>query len=183
MLMLEGLEAGCPATLAMGVLLHDIGKPGTFERADDRIRFHGHVELGVEIAGRICRRLRYSNAETEQILALVKHHMRFAHVTEMKRSTLKRFLRMEGFDEHLELHRLDCESSHRNLGNYDFVRGELDALRAADAENSAGASADGARPDRARLRSGPAASSASSKPSRTPVWRSASPQATRRWRC
>ncbi len=135
MLMLEGLEAGCPATLAMGVLLHDIGKPGTFDRADDRIRFHGHVDLGVEIAGRICRRLRYSNAETEQILALVKHHMRFAHVTEMKRSTLKRFLRMDGFDEHLELHRLDCGSSHRNLGNYDFVRSELDALRAADAKN------------------------------------------------
>ncbi len=124
MIMLEGLPAGCTPTLAMGVLLHDIGKPGTFERAPDRIRFNGHVELGVEIAERICRRLRYSNAETEQILALVENHMRFAHVKEMRQSKLKRFVRMDGFDEHMALHRLDCLSADRSLGNYEFVKRE-----------------------------------------------------------
>ena len=134
LLMLEGLAAGCSPTLAMGVLLHDVGKPGTFERAPDRIRFDGHVELGVEIAGRVCRRLRYSSADTDQILALVRNHMRFGHVQAMRESKLKRFLRMEGFDEHLELHRLDCLSSHRRLENYELVRAKLAELESLGAE-------------------------------------------------
>ena len=128
MIMLDGLEAGCSPTLAMGVLLHDIGKPATFERAPDRIRFNGHVEKGVEIAEQLCRRLRFSNADTEQILALVSNHMRFMHVTEMRQSRLKRFLRTPGFDEHLELHRLDCLSSHGKLDNYAFARQKLEGL-------------------------------------------------------
>jgi len=135
LIMLEGLPAGCTPTLAMGVLLHDIGKPGTFERAPDRIRFHGHVELGVEIAERICRRLRYSNDDTEQILALVENHMRFAHVKDMRRSKLKRFVRMDGFDEHLALHRLDCLSADRPLGNYEFVKREREEFERAAAES------------------------------------------------
>ncbi len=134
MIMLEGLPAGCTPTLAMGVLLHDIGKPGTFERAPDRIRFHGHVELGVEIAERICRRLRYSNDDTEQILALVENHMRFAHVKDMRRSKLKRFVRMDDFNEHLALHRLDCLSADRSLGNYEFVKREREEFERAAAE-------------------------------------------------
>ena len=128
MIMLEGLPAGCTPTLAMGVLLHDIGKPGTFERAPDRIRFNGHVELGMEIAERICQRLRYSNADTEQILALVNNHMRFAHVQDMRRSKLKRFVRMDDFEEHMALHRLDCLSAERSLKNYDFVRREREEM-------------------------------------------------------
>ena len=128
MIMIEGLEAGCSATLAMGVLLHDIGKPATFERAPDRIRFNGHVEKGGEIAERICSRLKFSNADTEQILALVTNHMRFMHVTQMRQSRLKRFLRILDFDEHIELHRLDCLSSHGKLDNYNFATEKLETL-------------------------------------------------------
>ena len=128
LIMLEGLPAGCPVTLALGVLLHDVGKPGTFERAADRIRFHGHVDLGVEIGEKILRRLRYSKAEIEQALALVANHMRFMHVEEMRPAKLKRFLRMPHFDEHLELHRLDCESSHGKLDNYRLARAKLEGL-------------------------------------------------------
>jgi len=106
--------------LAMGVLLHDVGKPGTYEEAD-RIRFSEHDTAGSEIAGRICRRLRFSTADTEAIVSLVSHHMRFMNVRRMKQSTLKRFLRMEGFEEHLELHRLDCLGSHGGLENYEFA--------------------------------------------------------------
>ncbi len=70
----------------------------------------------------ICRRLRISNDTTEQVVDLVKNHLRFIHVQEMRDSTLKRFLRKENFDEHLELHRLDCLASHGNLSQYDFCR-------------------------------------------------------------
>src|SRR5271170_3085887 len=121
LLLLDNLPYPCPITLAWGALLHDVGKPATFRVAPDRIRFDGHVETGVRIAQEICRRLRFPNHETEQILALVKNHMRFAYVQQMNESTFKRFVRMPGFDEHLQLHRLDSLASHGNLASYNFT--------------------------------------------------------------
>ncbi len=105
--------------LALGVLLHDVGKPPTF-RVDDRIRFNGHAELGAGMAEDICRRLRVSREDTHRVVDLVKDHLRFMHVQEMRESTLKRFLRKDHFDDHLELHRLDCLASRRDLSNYEF---------------------------------------------------------------
>ncbi len=125
LLLMENLPADASVTLAMGALLHDIGKPATFERGPDRIRFYGHVQAGVEIGERICRRLRFSNAETEQILALIGNHMRFMHLQQMRPSKLKMFLRQPDFAEHLELHRLDCSASHGKLDNYEFAREAL----------------------------------------------------------
>lgn len=128
LLMLEKLPAGVPRTLAWGVLLHDVGKPPTFRPAsgpNDRIRFDEHVEVGVRIAEEICRRFRFSNDDAEQIAALVANHMRFKDVPQMRDSTLKRFARLPRFEEHLELHRLDCLSSHGSLSSYDFVRAFL----------------------------------------------------------
>jgi poly(A) polymerase len=124
LLLLQNLPHACPVTLAWGALLHDVGKPPTF-RVAERIRFDGHVEVGVKMAEQICRRLRFSNDETEQILSLVNHHMRFGDVQRMKESTIKRFLRLPCFEEHLELHRLDCQSSHGDLTSYKFMRDKL----------------------------------------------------------
>jgi poly(A) polymerase len=124
LLMIEGLPAGCSSTLAWGVLLHDVGKPPTFRsiaETGDRIRFDGHVDVGVTMAEQICRRFRFSNDDTHQILALIANHMRFKDVEQMRASTLKRFVRLPVFEEHLQLHRLDCLSSHRRLDTYDFV--------------------------------------------------------------
>ncbi len=128
LLLLEKLPAGVSKTLAWGALLHDVGKPPTFRIAPDRIRFDGHVEVGVKMAAEICRRLRFSNHETDQILALVDNHMRFADVQRMKQSTLKKFLRLPAFDEHLELHRIDCLSSHGQLDAYEYSREQLRSL-------------------------------------------------------
>jgi tRNA nucleotidyltransferase/poly(A) polymerase len=125
LLMIEGLPAETSPTLAWGVLLHDVGKPPTFRSASqtgDRIRFDHHVDVGVRMAEAICRRYRFSNEETEQIIALVANHMRFMAVNQMRKSTLKRFVRLPHFEEHLELHRLDCLSSHRNLDSYNEVQ-------------------------------------------------------------
>ena len=125
LMMLDGLPARCSATLAWGVLLHDVGKPPTFtppSGPNGRIRFDQHVEVGTRMAEEICRRLRFSNDDTGQIAALVANHLRFKDVPQMKPATLKRFIRLDRFEEHLELHRLDCLSSHRHLDNYDFVQ-------------------------------------------------------------
>jgi poly(A) polymerase len=130
LLLLEKLPHPCPATLAWGALLHDVGKPPTFRVAPDRIRFDGHVEVGVKMAEAICRRLRFSNDDTEQILGLVDNHMRFAHVAQMKESTLKKFLRMPRFEEHLDLHRMDCQASHGDLTLYRFAQEKLASIPA-----------------------------------------------------
>src|SRR5579863_5348146 len=128
LLLLERLPHPCPITLAWGALLHDVGKPATFRVAPDRIRFDGHVDVGVKIAEEICHRLRFSNDDTAQILALVDNHMRFAHVRQMNESTFKRFVRMPRFDEHLQLHRMDCQSSHGDLTSYNFTREKMAAM-------------------------------------------------------
>jgi putative nucleotidyltransferase with HDIG domain len=132
LLLLDGLPAGTPSVLAWAALLHDIGKPATFRVAPDRIRFDGHVEAGIRIGEEICRRLRFPNHETEQILSLIANHMRFADVRKMKESTLKRFFRLERFDQHLALHRLDCLASHGSLELYDFARQRFETLPEAE---------------------------------------------------
>jgi poly(A) polymerase len=132
MLLLEKLPANASPTLAWGALLHDVGKPATFRPPDpanpnDRIRFNGHVEVGVRIAEQILHRLHFSNEESEQIVALVKNHMRFADVMHMRESTLKRFLRLPHFNEHLALHRIDCLSSHADLSLYNYAKQKYEA--------------------------------------------------------
>ena len=125
MMLLEQLPAGGSRTLAWGALLHDVGKPSTFRVAPDRIRFDGHVEVGVAMAREICARLHFSNDDTEHIEALVANHMRFKDVERMKASTLKKFLRLPRFGEHMELHRMDCRASHGGLDLYDYVAEKL----------------------------------------------------------
>jgi putative nucleotidyltransferase with HDIG domain len=120
--LLDQLGEGCSATLGWGALLHDVGKPATFRRAPDRIRFDGHVEVGAAMAAEILRRFRFSNDETQQTLALVENHMRFADAERMKTSTLKRFFRLARFEEHLALHRMDCLAGSGNLDHWEFVR-------------------------------------------------------------
>ncbi len=127
MLLLEKLNPGVSQTLAWGALLHDVGKPATYQPPDpaipnDRIRFNGHVEVGVRIAESILERLRFSTEDADQIVALVRNHMRFGDIMEMRQSTLKRFFRLNRFEEHLDLHWLDCMSSHGDLRLYDFAR-------------------------------------------------------------
>lgn len=131
MMLLEDLRAGCAATLGWGALLHDVGKPATFQPPQgpgDRIRFNGHVEVGVRMAEVIMARLRFSGEEAEQILALIRNHMKFGDVMKMKRSTLLRFLRMPKFDEHLALHWMDCMAAHGRMEMYWFAKGEYETV-------------------------------------------------------
>ena len=128
LMLLEQLEPGCSETLAWGALLHDVGKPPTFKRAPDRIRFYGHVEIGVAMGAEIGRRFRFSNEETRQVVALIENHMRFMDTQRMKESTLKRFFRLERFEEHLALHKMDCLAGSGYLENWEFVRERLSSM-------------------------------------------------------
>jgi len=127
-LMLESLPPNPSLVLTFAVLLHDVGKPPTFERAPDRIRFNGHDRVGAELAEQILRRLRFSNDEIAKIVLCVREHMRMQFVKEMRPSKVKRILGRETFSDELELHRIDCEASHRNLENYEFLKAKAAEL-------------------------------------------------------
>jgi len=124
----HGNESYPSISLALGVLLHDVGKPPTFE-VKDRIRFNNHCEVGARMALRICDRLRFTNKQIESVTQLVRDHLKFKDLPQMRPATLKRFLRQEGFEEHLELHRLDCLGSHRNLDLWRLSKDHLTHLK------------------------------------------------------
>jgi len=115
-------------TLAYAVLLHDIGKPATAFKGEDRLRFHGHERKSAEMAEEILRRLRLPAKEIRQIVKAIEGHMRFKDVQKMNRSTLRKLLGADTFDLELELHRIDCEGSHGILDNYHFLRDKLKEL-------------------------------------------------------
>jgi poly(A) polymerase len=106
--------------LALGTLLHDVGKPPT-QSFEDRIRFNQHEKVGAEMAAKICHRLRCSNSDSDRITWLVSQHMRVAHIPEMRDSKRKRLLREEGFPDLLELFRADCLGSHGQLDLYAWI--------------------------------------------------------------
>ncbi len=122
--MLELLPPDAHATLALAVLFHDIGKPPTFRyHADeDRIRFSGHDRVGASMTEKLMERLRFSRHDTDRVSEAVRQHMVFKDVQNMRTAKLKRFMAREGFVEELELHRVDCQSSHGALDNYDFLK-------------------------------------------------------------
>jgi poly(A) polymerase len=108
--------------LAWSILLHDVGKPETLSIGDDeRMHFYKHDKLGAKYAEEILKRFTFSNKEIENIVRSVDTHMRYAHVKEMRESKLKRLIAEPSFRTQLELHRIDCISSHAKMGNYIFL--------------------------------------------------------------
>lgn len=134
LLLLENLPSRSMVT-ALGGLLHDIGKPPTYSETD-RIRFNRHEIVGARMADDVCRRLRLSRREREEVVDLVARHMKFAFVKEMRESTLKRFLRKENFADHLALHKADCLASHGVLDNAEFCEQKIQEFDASDREEA-----------------------------------------------
>ncbi len=122
-IMLGLLPAEVSVPLVLSVLFHDIGKPGTFAvDPDGRIRFSGHDKLGAEMTEEVMTRLRFSRAEIDATVEAVAQHMVFKDVQQMRVAKLKRFMARPHFDEEMELHRVDCTSSHGMLDNYEFLK-------------------------------------------------------------
>jgi poly(A) polymerase len=109
--------------LVFSVLFHDIGKPPTysFDAAENRIRFSGHDRVGAGMTLAVMERLRFSRAEIDATVEAVAQHMVFKDVQKMRVAKLKRFMARPNFDDELELHRVDCASSHGALDNHDFL--------------------------------------------------------------
>ncbi len=119
--------------VAWAALLHDVGKPGTFEEAPDRIRFHGHAERGARMAREIGRRFRLSNAVIDRVEIIILEHQRFADIDRMRPGRLKNWAAQPHFEELLEVHRADCAGSHRDMSAYETARAALEEIRRLEA--------------------------------------------------
>jgi len=116
-------------TLAFSALLHDVGKPPTYNDEDGRIHFYKHEHKGAAMAREIMARLKFSNKEIDWVEEEVAMHMKFANVKDMREGKLKRFMSRDTFREEMELHRIDCLSSHGKLDNYDFLKQKIEEYR------------------------------------------------------
>lgn len=107
--------------LAWAVLLHDVGKPPTAQFKEGRWRFECHAKVGAEAALAILERLKFSCDDRDAIAFMVGNHMRFIDVKSMRRATLRRLVGAPTFLSEMELHRLDCASSHGDLENHEYL--------------------------------------------------------------
>ena len=126
-LMLDAMPPHPSLRLALAVLLHDVGKPPTANFATlpdgtQRWRFENHAPVGAEMARAILERLRAPNALVDDVGAIVAGHMRIADADKMRPPKLRRLIGAPTFDDELELHRLDCLSSHAILDVYEFLK-------------------------------------------------------------
>jgi len=124
------LEAGCAEALAFGILLHDIAKPGCRAEGAGKVTFYGHTDEGARIATEIMARLKRSRFVQERVAYLVRNHLRLCMAPRMRPATLKRMLTEDGFDELLEVSRLDALASSSYLGFYHFCRRALRSMTA-----------------------------------------------------
>ncbi|MHC5072745.1 MAG: CCA tRNA nucleotidyltransferase, partial [Planctomycetota bacterium] len=126
-MVLDAVRAGDPVQ-AWAAVLHDIGKPLTFERASDRIRFHGHDTLSAQMAMAILRRFRAPRELREAVVEVSRDHIRFASLSEMGKSKRERWLRSPRFAAHLDFHRADCLGSHGSLAVHAMAETMLSEL-------------------------------------------------------
>jgi len=127
-LMAESVPPDGDRALALGVLLHDAGKPDSRRLRGESVTFYGHERRGQEIASALMQRLAIPSRTQETVSMLVGQHLRFLDVEQMRKSTLRRFVLQEGFDRLLALHRLDALSSRGDLSSWEFCRRELQAI-------------------------------------------------------
>src|SRR5437773_5981612 len=121
-LMLELLPEKVSGPLILSVLFHDVAKPVTATIDETgRIRFNEHDRIGAAMTESILERLRFSRAEIDAVAEMVRQHMVFKDVPKMRVAKLKRFMARPTFEEELELHRVDCASSHQMMDNYEFL--------------------------------------------------------------
>ncbi|MSU40434.1 MAG: CCA tRNA nucleotidyltransferase [Pedosphaera sp.] len=125
------LPADAPFALPWAALLHDIGKPATATRSPEgRIHFYGHEKVSATMAEALLTRLRFSNAQIDDIVLVVRHHMQLKDAPQMRKATLRRMLLRPTFALELEHHRLDCQASHGKLDIYQLLQDEQATLAA-----------------------------------------------------
>jgi len=80
----------------LAALLHDIAKPKTKKIINGVATFYNHEYLGAKMAGRILDRLKFSRADSDRIINLVKNHMFYYNVGEVSAASVRRLIAKVG---------------------------------------------------------------------------------------
>lgn len=102
----------CPSPdpiVRLATLLHDVGKPSTYQEQKNTITFYNHEVVGARIAKLVGRRLRLSQTEIDRLFILVRHHM-FHYQASMTDAAIRRLMRhigLENLDDMLDLREAD----------------------------------------------------------------------------
>ncbi len=128
--MLELLPPKRAPELVWSVLLHDIGKPKALivsvkPDGSPWYRTPNHAAIGARMVEPILRRFKESLSTIERVTVAVRQHMQFVELPRMRESTIRQMLGRETIQLELELHRLDCLSSHSKLDLYDLAQQRL----------------------------------------------------------
>lgn len=75
--------------IRLALLLHDIGKPYSYQEDENVRHFHGHPQKSAEIAERILQRLGYTEKEVEDICYLIKNHDTLINVNQINESNME----------------------------------------------------------------------------------------------
>ncbi len=127
LLILEQMPERASPTLALGALLHDVGKPVT-QTYEDRIRFNLHDKVGARISEKICKRLRMTSRMVQRVSWLVENHMRLKDFMKMRKHRRIHLARTDGFNELLALCRMDAAASHGDTSFLDAIETYLATL-------------------------------------------------------
>jgi poly(A) polymerase len=120
MRVLKSLPVNPSFTLAFAALMHDVGKLQTGTPEEGRDRFLDHGLAGARISERVCRDLKFSNAERDRITWLVTFHQYLREAKQLRESKLKRILAEPGIDELLALHRAIAVATTGNTEHVDY---------------------------------------------------------------
>jgi tRNA nucleotidyltransferase (CCA-adding enzyme) len=77
-------------------LLHDIAKPQTKRIIKGDATFYNHDLVGAKVAAKIMSRLKFSKADTDKVVILIKNHMFYYNVGEVTESSVRRLIRKVG---------------------------------------------------------------------------------------
>lgn len=89
----------CPSPkwqVRLAALLHDIGKPQSMRVVDGQNTFYNHEYVGARMARKILTRLKFSNADIDMIVNLVKNHMFYYNVGEVTGASVRRLIAKTG---------------------------------------------------------------------------------------
>lgn len=110
--------AGYSPLEQIAVLFHDIGKIKTIQMTDDMCRFPDHDDVGVDMATRYLKDLKFSNDEIKCISEAIKYHMSFKQMSSFK--SIRRFLRkidMDNLDLMVNVAKADHKGCHYKYEN------------------------------------------------------------------
>ena len=110
-------------------MLHDVGKPKTHSVDETGfVHFYNHQMVGAEIARRIMRRLKFSNAQIDEASFLISMHLRVGEYDHQWTDAAVRRLLREAGDRLDDLVRLT--QADKAAANPVMPRADLDAFRA-----------------------------------------------------